>query len=263
MRKTCPQEKLAKASHLNAVISYSILMRNTLFLDYYITKYEETRQLKYYEEAMNLQVHAYNVLYFINAETKDMAYLDSLKDKDGIISKKVQIQAMEQLKKKDIEYIKQIQANRTEIKPFLIKEFNHGYKMDKSLNHYLEMSVLYKIPYDELLHEGYWKFYDAVTNYDPKKGKLHTWMYRVIFNHLRQFSHIWVRWGAKMTSESKEIYEISADPIQRAFLKIQDFLKVLDPDARFIVQTSFKIQTFFKSRISTISQEHEGKSETP
>lgn len=113
MRTACPQEKLAKASHLNAVISYSILMRNTLFLDYYITKYEETRQLKYYEEAMNLQVHAYNVLYFINAETKDMAYMDSLKDKDGTISKKVQIQAMEQLKKKDIEYIKQIQANPT------------------------------------------------------------------------------------------------------------------------------------------------------
>jgi len=113
MRKTCPQEKLAKASHLNAVVSYSILMHNTLFLDYYITQYEETRQLKYYEEAMSLQVHAYNVLYFINAETKDMAYLDSLKDKDGTISKKVQIQAMEQLKKKDIEYIKQIQANPT------------------------------------------------------------------------------------------------------------------------------------------------------
>ena len=111
-------------------------------------------------------------------------------------------------------------------------------KMDgiiKSLS--WKMSVLYKIPYDELLHEGYWKFYDAVANYDPKKGKLHTWMYRGIFNHLRQFSHIWVRWGAKMTSESEEMYKISVDPIQRAFSKIQDFLKELDPDARFIVQT--------------------------
>lgn len=120
-------------------------------------------------------------------------------------------------------------------------------KMDKLIKSLSwKMSVLYKIPYDELLHEGYWKFYDTVSNYDPKKGKLHTWMYRVIFNHLRQFSHIWVRWGAKMTSESEEMYKISVDPIQRAFSKIQDFLKELDPDARFIVQTVIQNPDFFQ-----------------
>ena len=98
-------------------------------------------------------------------------------------------------------------------------------------------SIIYNIPFNELLSEAHHIFCKALKSYDPNRDvKFSTYLYKLLNNQLNTFCKQWIKRGYYSLPEG-----LSIEPEQNVNLLEEEILSSISDKAKYMLEV---VQTF-------------------